>query len=94
MTDEQLLENAANAAGILSWREDAWDPLFDDGDALRLVAKMKLRITVTDNCIYVGSKSSRVLGVGYSKAEDAAAVLRSAIVRAVACGKGRSREAA
>jgi hypothetical protein len=57
MTDRELLELAAKAAGItLQWNSDAdlrprridddswatWHPLEDDGDALRLAVKLNL----------------------------------------------------
>ena len=58
MTDRELLELAAKAAGILDeleWFEEPygncwvqgsreWNPLTDDGDALRLAVKLELRI--------------------------------------------------
>lgn len=48
MTDRELLEMAAKAAGIerLSFdrvrRDWPWNPLDDDGDALRLAVKLRL----------------------------------------------------
>ena len=59
MTDKELLELAAKAAGIeynpnygkgfwvgefYSGKE--WNPLTDDGDALRLAVKLKMRIDI------------------------------------------------
>ena len=64
MTDRELLELAAKAAGIKGFRyvnnepiqggyrtglwsdlyEDFWNPLTDDGDALRLAVKLRLEI--------------------------------------------------
>ena len=43
MTDRELLALAAKAAGI-AWngRIDSWNPLTDDGDALRLAVKLRL----------------------------------------------------
>lgn len=61
MTDKELLELAARAAGITGFWVDAglnigtdaapviWNPLVDDGDALRLAVYMGLQIEV-DNC--------------------------------------------
>jgi hypothetical protein len=59
MTDRELLELAAKAAGIeIQWpsfgdascrRTDTWDiwnPLTDDGDALRLAVKLGMQITI------------------------------------------------
>lgn len=60
MTDRELLELAAKAAGIeLRWHPDGaayadvrapgywgvWNPLEDDGDALRLAVKLQLQVT-------------------------------------------------
>lgn len=58
MTDRELLEAAAKAAGIkVGWRESvgclcysgspyhcAWNPLTDDGDALRLAVALRLNV--------------------------------------------------
>lgn len=60
MTDRELLEFAAKAAGIELWHEDVfttgltrkvskrgilrWNPLTSDGDALRLAVKLRLSI--------------------------------------------------
>jgi len=57
MTDRELLEAAAKAAGIEVWwngrtcfvlktkvATHEWDPLTDDGDALRLAVKLSLLI--------------------------------------------------
>ena len=58
MSDRDLLERAAKAAGIELWHEDVftngitrkvsqsgilcWNPLIDDGDALRLAVKLNI----------------------------------------------------
>jgi hypothetical protein len=53
MTDRELLEYAARAAGIHyvpgeSWDDDAgWNPLIDDGDALRLACDLHINIEHT-----------------------------------------------
>ena len=57
MTDRELLEAAAKAAGIERWywssglmivgpatREEPWNPLDDDGDALRLAVRLAIMI--------------------------------------------------
>ena len=57
MTDRELLEKAAKAAGIpLMWSSDerrpprhaftgdVWDPREDDGDAMRLAVKLNLTV--------------------------------------------------
>jgi hypothetical protein len=54
MTDKELLELAAKAIGLklrynyLGGRDanQPWDPLEDDGDALRLAVKLKMRIGI------------------------------------------------
>ena len=59
MTDKELLELAAKAAGIevQEWRESYeafkmkepmlyWNPLTDDGDALRLAVKLKILVVI------------------------------------------------
>ena len=56
MTDREMLELAARAAGIvvtddmrelwLHARSSAWNPLDDDGDALRLAVKLLIRVSV------------------------------------------------
>ena len=54
MTDKELLELAAKAAGIseqqLNHPVNYWSPLTDDGDALRLAVKLGIHITnsITD----------------------------------------------
>jgi hypothetical protein len=67
MTDKELLELAANAAGITGdwcrWHQSygdewvegidtgapfLWNPLTDDGDALRLAVKLGIRFEKTD----------------------------------------------
>lgn len=70
MTDRELLEFAAKAAGMwkdhfcldeedypifhevkgfyLAWGSDWWNPITDDGDALRLAVKLRLVIHVWD----------------------------------------------
>ena len=69
-TDRELLELAANAAGLaLSWRDwgdfglqpmaaklgevcagpTTWNPLTDDGDALRLAVKLNIEVAYFDD---------------------------------------------
>ena len=60
MTDRELLEAAAKAAGIERWywssglvivgpatREEPWNPLDDDGDALRLAVRLAIMILIS-----------------------------------------------
>ena len=63
MTDRELLELAARAAGWESWdwleddalnvytkdgRHDVFEPLTDDGDALRLAVKLFFTVEIED----------------------------------------------
>ena len=90
MDDRKLLELAAKAVGVNVWTdadgnyytegfgiaEQHWNPLTDDGDALRLTLKLRLRID------YVGAQPM-VDGVMRS-GMDAAESARRSIVRAAA----------
>ena len=103
MTDRELLELAAKAAGIEadSWSDDhqclftthgpypneyrKWNPLTDDGDALRLAVKLELHVLVglaqtPDGDIHVDKDMA-----------DPYAATRRAIVRAAA-EIGRTKE--
>ncbi len=97
MTDKEMLELAAKAAGIechsdgIYWTAnelgDYWRPLKDDGDALRLAVKLGMLIsTVGDD----GSKSFAATTVNKVKTclvdheDDPYAATRRAIVRAAA----------
>lgn len=96
MTDKELLELAAKAAGyeyakfggyiVVDGIPGNWNPLTDDGDALRLAVKLKL-------CVFYGNSHACV---SYSKDEEESeyislgkdvcpyAATRRAIVRAAA----------
>ena len=101
MTDRELLERAANAAGIVfTWlngdgaREDRkpgimqpyvrWNPLADDGDALRLVVGLSLDIItrVSDRETWVQAPMTPTVIEPW--ASDPYAATRRAIVRAAA----------
>ena len=105
MTDRELLEKAAKAAGVQghfveNCPEDGapkyscgignagritplWNPLTDDGDALRLAVKLGLHVCVMRRSIMV---EQRELGddVMEIKGDDPYAAARRAIVRAAA----------
>lgn len=111
MTDKELLELAAKAAGIaLYWAEDdpecdwvqgtypripnhkvlekwtwkIWNPLTDDGDALRLAVKLKIDLKHYDDYV-VGWFDGGYIGTGKIFYEgDPYAATRRAIVRAAA----------
>ena len=86
-TDRELLEAAARAAGVLKWDHiwcnaginfgsnatpAIWNPLTDDGDALRLAVKLNLWEAVRDGYQHLDSDN------------DFCAATRRSIVRAAA----------
>jgi len=97
MTDRELLELAAKAAGVTidRWLNgsdatavcgfETWQPLYDDGDALRLAVKLGLGISIplankrTDVVTFSGPIISVIEAHG-----DPYAATRRAIVRAAA----------
>lgn len=107
MTDEELLESAAKAAGlkgfIRHWNDGPsfiipgdnpvkWNPLTDDGDALRLAVKLNFGVKVNGPTDWQNPTSTIILFDGpvcghRLKQEhdgDSAAATRRAIVRAAA----------
>ncbi len=107
MTDKELLEQAAKAAGMdhLFWNDGKttayysgslfymttpgshtpWNPLTDDGDAMRLVVKLGLALVVGNVNDYIAVQSDRLPEVIHSdKTDDPYAAARRAIVRAAA----------
>lgn len=106
MNDRELLELAAKAAGIdLEWFDGSnnetadaaihngeyWNPLIDDGDALRLAVKLRIIITFTSAAgpgVSAGQRmgpfsNERLPDRIFGLHEDCAAT-RRAIVRAAA----------
>ena len=99
MTDRELLEKAAKAAGysvnLLSddpndwYRWDTphkmvWNPLTDDGDALRLAVKLKIDVQHYEDHV-VGWFDGGYIGTGKIPYEDDPySATRRAIVRAAA----------
>ena len=109
MSDRELLELAAKAAGIdykhdnADWKHDdhcafwdyddlctcgaRWNPLTDDGDALRLAVKLRMRVDMAegDEWICVNNWATEYyLAVTDPYATDPLAATRRAIVRAAA----------
>ena len=103
MTDRELLKLAAKAAGIplkpdFAERYDyymadklMWNPLTDDGDALRLAVHLQMMIDfIKDGAWHERYKQNHVVAVGdgeshYESIEpDPYAATRRAIVRAAA----------
>ncbi|KGC12889.1 hypothetical protein DM48_351 [Burkholderia gladioli] len=71
------------------WRE--WNPLNDDGDALRLAVKLGLAVRVLEKCVFVESDPETLLGQSsvselemYGRPRDPYAATRRAITRAAA----------
>lgn len=101
MTDKELLELAAKAAGINgTWHEGSnmfwtggmsWEPLHRDDHALRLAVKLCLSADFFDDCISVGytPNDNECDQVSEPAGSDPYAATRRAIVRAAAeIGKG------
>jgi hypothetical protein len=110
MTDHELLELAAKAAGIgrTAWdyehtrslgfmvtKKSMWNPLEDDGEALRLAVKLRLSISTPTMGVRYGERAfvesqDRSRGVYANCGDDALdktdplAATRRAIVRAAA----------
>ena len=97
MTDKELLELTAKAAGIeiVKWnshdspmiRYDAainipWNPITDDGDALRLAVKLKMNIDIVEEATGAGALVYRWCSEVNNG--DPYAATRRAIVRAAA----------
>jgi hypothetical protein len=98
MTDRELLELAAKAAGLIvitdakdrglwiAGLEDEWNPLTDDGDAFRLTVKLGIKFSIKNGATWL----ERVIGPGqvqwdYEQHDgDPYAATRRAIVRAAA----------
>jgi len=106
MTDRELLELSAKAAGIEIeyWLNDnprvvemfrghlqnheAWNPLTNDGDALRLAVDLWIEIRVTQNGWANAGKQNK-FWCTETVGDDPHAATRRAIVRAAAeIGKG------
>ena len=87
MTDRELLEMAAKAAGVVGYfdssdqddRDEYWSPLTDDGDALRLACRLHINVF-----IYHDETSTATLGVVAKNWGSVEANTRRAIVRAAA----------
>ena len=105
MTDKELLELAAKAAnvaginGVYPIARDSsgevyyWNPLTDDGDALRLAVKLRLEFEWWKNGVSVGRDDMPPSLIEHV-VDDPAAATRRAIVRAAAeIGKTVKEEA-
>lgn len=98
MTDKELLEMAAKAAGYnlgIDWdcsttgifingddlySGDKWNPLTNDGDALRLAVMLKMQVSVTtESC---RAETLPVLGVRVNDNDEFAATRRAIVMAA------------
>ena len=98
MTDRELLELAARAAGIELWHEDVftngltqkvsangvlrWNPLTDDGDSRRLEVKLAMQVSIFDT--FVGVMTRNGVTVQVALKDDAYAATRLAVLQAAA----------
>lgn len=101
MTDRELLELAGKAAGVyyrpqydlvktrIGW--DTWNPLTDDGDALRLAVKLGILVSITGPA-YAEAMRDEVHAIEHTGLDLSGCIYsatRRAIVRAAAeIGKG------
>jgi hypothetical protein len=103
MTDRELLELAAKAAGIAyikpaegydgslglaagshPMQTHPWNPLTDDGDALRLAVKLCLDLRQSESMVVAEREFPTEVGVAQMKELDPLAATRRAIVRVAA----------
>ena len=102
MTDRELLELAAKAAGIeLHWEHDRpqrielfrghlpnfedWNPLTDDGDALRLAVRLHMSVLSNETASWVATGMHQIVRAEeHHDGKDPYAATRRAIVRAAA----------
>ena len=92
MTDKELLELAAKAAGYTleehydddqyyPWCTETlafWNPLLDDGDAFRLMVTLKIDVALYNKCVSVNDAPLDFYG------DDPCAATRRGIVEAAA----------
>lgn len=110
MTDREMLEMAAKAAGYaVEWHEvvvsrrgrfgliehtkkegfrlnfQRWDPLTDDGDALRLAVRLHMQVSVTtESC---RAETLPCLGVRVNDSDENLATRRAVVMAAAAVGR-------
>ena len=89
MTDRELLELAAKAAGKMLkadgiYQFDDWDPLTNDKDAFRLAVKLKMTVTYVANETWPDVIAITGHQITEQVGTDPYAATRRAIVRAAA----------
>ena len=96
MSDRELLELAAKAGGIefgggYFWRSDGipWNPLTDDGDALRLAVKLGLTVAqlMSNREVLVNDYDETVLISEFHEADPYAATRRAITSAAAEIGR-------
>lgn len=91
MSNRELLEMAANAAGYnIEWLDYAqlmngarWNPLEDDGDALRLAGRLMMEVRILNGCAYAETLDGAGGKIWFYE-EDILRAARKAIVSAAA----------
>ena len=102
MTDREMLELAARAAGLKEFTEingrfavrtrftgmqdwSPWNPLTDDGDALRLAVKLHMSVLSNETASWVATGLHQIVRAEeHHDGSDPYAATRRAIVRAAA----------
>lgn len=97
MTDREMLELAAKAAGIVGtwhrsgfvaysgWSGGFFNPLTDDGDALRLAVRLHMQVSVTnESCL---AETLPCLGVRVNDSDENSATRRAVVMAAAAVGR-------
>lgn len=88
MKTRKLLEHAAKAAGYDTSHE--WNPLEDDGEALKLAIKLNLSIRFKSGCVFVfkedvyGEEYGELAASVFTKGCEKSKLTRLAIVNAAA----------
>ena len=86
--DNELLADAARAVNGGCWHplthQALWQPLTDDGDALRLAVHLRLEIDIHHTGIAVRTPNGLKVLISADDEPDANAATRKAIVRAAA----------
>lgn len=96
MTDRELLELAAKALGLTYTGEAVpepeiaagllkcgWNPLVNDGDALKLAVRLRISLAMTENIVDAQCKVA-MCSEAWGEHPDPYAATRRAIVRAAA----------
>lgn len=99
MTDRELLEAAAKAAGLQIYFDDVgqcckhqpreplstflWNPLTDDGDALRLAVQLKFEIIIGNLQTMVVRRGEAFSRIPYKKTDANVATRRAIVMAAV-----------